>query len=229
MTQAGGRDDRHSRSVLFPGIGEEGRRRIARLLDRLRRGRGRRGGGGRVGGARGRSAGSRLIDRDVVEESNLARQFLFDAEDAARVSRQGGAAAARTPAGDRRRARSVRGSWPISTHSNARELLAGHDASSTRRTTSRRGSSFPTPPGPWDCRPSTPRASARRVSSPSPRRGGLRACAATSRRFRPRAPGRHATRPGSSRRLPPLVAAIAMTEALRLAVGGAASRGVLAS
>ena len=30
-----------------------------------------------------------LVDRDVVEESNLARQFLFDAEDAARVAAQG--------------------------------------------------------------------------------------------------------------------------------------------
>ena len=36
-----------------------------------------------------------LVDRDVVEPSNLARQFLFDAEDAARIAPKAEAAAAR--------------------------------------------------------------------------------------------------------------------------------------
>jgi adenylyltransferase/sulfurtransferase len=74
--------DRYSRQVLFPGIGEEGQKKLAQ---------------GRVAivgcGATGTSVSSLLvragvghvliIDRDFVEPSNLQRQSLFDEADAA--------------------------------------------------------------------------------------------------------------------------------------------------
>lgn len=82
MTDAADRP-RYARSVAFPGVGREGQRRLA---------------AGRVAivgaGALGASLGeqlvrsgvgfTRVIDRDVLEESNLGRQALYTAEDAAR-------------------------------------------------------------------------------------------------------------------------------------------------
>ncbi|MAG55962.1 MAG: thiamine biosynthesis protein ThiF [Planctomycetes bacterium] len=73
---------RYSRQVLFPPIGEAGQRRLLESTVVL------------VGcGALGASLGEqmaragvgrlRLIDRDVVEESNLGRQALYTAQDAA--------------------------------------------------------------------------------------------------------------------------------------------------
>src|SRR6201996_6463182 len=73
--------ERYSRQVLYPGIGEQGQRRLA---------------AGHVAvvgcGATGAAAASllaragvgtlTLIDRDFVEESNLQRQVLFDEADA---------------------------------------------------------------------------------------------------------------------------------------------------
>lgn len=73
--------ERYSRQVLFPGIGEEGQRRLAA-------GRAAIVGVGATGAAAagllvragvGRVA---LIDRDFVEPSNLQRQVLFDEDDA---------------------------------------------------------------------------------------------------------------------------------------------------
>jgi adenylyltransferase/sulfurtransferase len=66
-----------------------------------------------------------VIDRDVVEESNLSRQLLFDVEDAARV-------APKATAAQERLSRvapgvSVQGVVADLTPENARELLAGHD------------------------------------------------------------------------------------------------------
>ena len=75
-------EERYSRQVLFPGIGQEGQSRLA---------------AGRVAlvgcGATGSALASllaragvgriRIIDRDYVEPSNLQRQFLFDEADAA--------------------------------------------------------------------------------------------------------------------------------------------------
>jgi len=77
-----GLDDRYSRQVLFPGIGEEGQKRLAAAHV------------GIVGcGATGSALASllarsgvgtlRIIDRDYVEPSNLQRQSLFDEADAA--------------------------------------------------------------------------------------------------------------------------------------------------
>jgi molybdopterin/thiamine biosynthesis adenylyltransferase len=73
--------ERYSRQVLYPGIGEEGQRKLGSAHVAL------------VGcGATGAAAASllaragvgtlTLIDRDFVEESNLQRQVLFDESDA---------------------------------------------------------------------------------------------------------------------------------------------------
>ncbi len=115
---------RYSRSVLFPGIGEEGQRRIGAFSIAFV-------GAGAVGAAAAemavRAGFARLtvVDRDVVEESNLARQFLYDAEDAARLAPKAQAAAARLA--------EIDPSIPVAAvvadlqHRNAREILAGHD------------------------------------------------------------------------------------------------------
>jgi molybdopterin/thiamine biosynthesis adenylyltransferase len=74
--------DRYSRQILFPGIGEEGQRKLSAAKV------------GIVGcGATGSALASllaragvgtlRIIDRDYVEPSNLQRQSLFDESDAA--------------------------------------------------------------------------------------------------------------------------------------------------
>jgi adenylyltransferase/sulfurtransferase len=74
-------EDRYSRQVLFPGIGEEGQRKLAKSRVAV------------VGcGATGTCVSSllaragvgwlRILDRDFVEPSNLQRQTLFDEADA---------------------------------------------------------------------------------------------------------------------------------------------------
>lgn len=79
LSQAGA--ERYSRQVLYPGIGEDGQRKLAASHVAL------------VGcGATGAAAAGLLaragvgkltiIDRDFVEESNLQRQVLFDEADA---------------------------------------------------------------------------------------------------------------------------------------------------
>ncbi|HMA17654.1 MAG TPA: ThiF family adenylyltransferase, partial [Thermoanaerobaculia bacterium] len=86
--------ERHSRSILFPGIGPEGQQRIGRFSLALV-------GVGAVGAAAAEMAARAgvgmltLIDRDVVEESNLSRQALFDVADAAAVVPKASAAQAR--------------------------------------------------------------------------------------------------------------------------------------
>jgi len=75
-------DERYSRQILFPGIGREGQLRLAEARVAI------------IGiGATGAAAASllaragvghlTLIDRDIVEPSNLQRQILFDEADAA--------------------------------------------------------------------------------------------------------------------------------------------------
>jgi adenylyltransferase/sulfurtransferase len=116
--------ERYSRSVLFPGIGAEGQKRIGRFSIAFV-------GVGAVGAAAAEMAVRAgfgrltLIDRDVVEPSNLARQFLFDADDAARVAPKAEAAAARLA--------EIDPAIPVAAivadldYRNSRELLAGHD------------------------------------------------------------------------------------------------------
>ncbi len=115
---------RYSRSVLFPGIGEEGQRRIEEFSIVFV-------GVGAVGAAAAEAAARAgigritLVDRDVVEESNLSRQFLFDAEDAARVAPKAEAAAARL--GEIAPNLRARGVVADLDHRNARKILSGHD------------------------------------------------------------------------------------------------------
>ena len=120
---AGG-PDRHSRSRLFPGIGEGGVRRIESASLAIV-------GVGAVGAASAEiavRAGVRrvtVIDRDVVELSNLSRQFLFDAQDAARVTPKAAAAAARLTAIEP--AAEVRGIVADLDSGSAVRHLEGHD------------------------------------------------------------------------------------------------------
>src|SRR5260370_37677145 len=88
---------RYSRSILFPGIGEAGQRRIGSYSIAF-------GGGGAVGSAAAEIAARAgvgrvaVIDRDVVGDSNLSRQFLFDSDDAARGAPKADVAARRVSA-----------------------------------------------------------------------------------------------------------------------------------
>ncbi len=116
--------DRHSRSMLFPGIGPRGQERMGRTAIAFV-------GVGAVGAAAAeiavRAGVGRVtvVDRDVVEPSNLSRQFLFDAADAENVRPKAEAAADRLreidPEVD------VRAVATDLAPGNARELLAGHD------------------------------------------------------------------------------------------------------
>jgi adenylyltransferase/sulfurtransferase len=117
-------ESRHSRSVLFAGIGEAGQDRISRFSVALV-------GVGAVGATAAEAAVRAgvgrltLVDRDVVEESNLARQFLFDARDANENAPKATAAARRLLEIDP--AARVVGVVADLERSNARDLLAGHD------------------------------------------------------------------------------------------------------
>ncbi len=116
--------ERHSRSRLFPGIGDTGQNRIHEFSIAFV-------GVGAVGAAAAEMAVRAgfgrvtVIDRDVVETSNLSRQFLFDEDDASRVAPKAEAAA--------RRLSEIDASVPVAAlvtdldHHNARQVLAGHD------------------------------------------------------------------------------------------------------
>src|SRR5438477_12722620 len=75
-------DERYSRQVLFPGIGEAGQRALLSAQVAIV-------GCGATGSplasllARAGVGTLRIIDRDYVEPSNLQRQMLFDEADAA--------------------------------------------------------------------------------------------------------------------------------------------------
>jgi len=216
--------DLHSRSILFPGIGEEGQRRIHDFSIVFV-------GVGAVGAAAAEAAARAgigritVVDRDVVEASNLARQFLFDAEDAAQIAPKAEAAARRLAAiapGIEIRARVL-----DLDASNAREVLGGHalvfDASDNFET--------------------------RLLASDTARLLGLpslyAACVGEEGRVAASVPGEtpclrcyleSLPPPGSGPTcdtvgvvptLPLLVASLAMTESLRMAVGMRISEGVL--
>ncbi len=115
---------RHSRTELFAGIGPAGQERIGRFRIAFV-------GVGAVGAAAAEMAvragvgGVSLIDRDIVEPSNLARQLLFDAEDAERLSPKASAAAARLKEIDP--SVPVEGIVADLEPRNVRDLLSGHD------------------------------------------------------------------------------------------------------
>lgn len=74
-------DDRYSRQILFPGIGAEGQRALARAHVAIA-GCGATGAAAASLLARAGVGTLTLIDRDFVEPSNLQRQVLFDEADA---------------------------------------------------------------------------------------------------------------------------------------------------
>jgi molybdopterin/thiamine biosynthesis adenylyltransferase len=73
--------ERYSRQVLYPGIGEQGQRRLAASHVAVV-GCGATGAAAAALLARAGVGALTLIDRDFVEESNLQRQVLFDEADA---------------------------------------------------------------------------------------------------------------------------------------------------
>ena len=215
--------DRHSRSVLFPGIGEQGQRRIAGFSVVLV-------GVGAVGAAAAESAARAgigritLIDRDVVEESNLARQFLFDVEDAAEVAPKAEAAA-------RRLAQIAPGVAVAAIvadldHRNARTLLAGHDLIvdatdnfETRLLVSDAARALRLPSIYAACVAAEGLVA---VSVP----GETPCIRCYLEALPPPGDGPTCDTAGIVPTLPPLVAAAAMTEALRIAVGHRPSAGI---
>ena len=72
--------DRYNRQVLFSALGEEGQQRICRATAVVA-GCGALGTASANALARAGVGSLRVIDRDVVEESNLHRQVLFDEQD----------------------------------------------------------------------------------------------------------------------------------------------------
>ncbi len=219
-----GGEDRHSRSVLFPGIGRSGQEEIARFSIAIV-------GVGAVGAAAAEMAARAgvgrltLVDRDVVEESNLARQFLFDAKDAERVLPKAVAGAERlrriAPEVD------VRSVVADLDSANAREILAGHalaldgsDNFETRLLVSDAARALGLPSIYAACVGDEGRVA---VSVP-----GSTPCLRCYLEALPAA-GSSPTcdTVGIVPTLPPLVASVAVTEALRLAVGDRPSRGVL--
>ena len=217
-------NERYSRSILFPGIGEEGQARIGALSIVFV-------GVGAVGAAAAESAARAgvgritLVDRDVVEESNLARQFLFDAEDAARVMPKAAAAAARlleiAPAAD------VRGVVADLDYGNAREILAGHDLIFDG------SDNFETRFLVSDAARALGRSSIYAacvgeeglVAANVPGQTPCLRCYVEA--LPPAGSGPTCDTVGVVPTLPPVVAAIGMTEALRLAAGKPPARGVL--
>jgi adenylyltransferase/sulfurtransferase len=215
---------RYSRSVLFPGIGEEGQRRIGAFSIAFV-------GLGAVGAAAAEEAARAgfgrltLIDRDVVEPSNLARQLLYDAEDAARVAPKADAAAARLaeidPSIDLR---------PVVADldpGNAREILAGHDLVfdgsdnfETRLLVSDAARSLGLPHLYAACVGAEGRVALFVPAETPCLRCWLEA-------LPPAGSGPTCDTVGVVPTLPPLVASIGMTEAVRLASGAARSRGML--
>jgi len=215
---------RYSRSELFPGIGPAGQQRIRRFSIVFV-------GVGAVGAAAAEMAVRAgfgritLVDRDVVEESNLARQFLFDAEDAARIAPKAEAAAARL--------REIDPSLPVAavvadlSHVNAREILAGHDVVfdgsdnfETRLLVSDAARALGMPSVYAACV-----GEEGRVAVSVPGRTPCLRCYLEA--LPPAGSGPTCDTAGVVPTLPPLVASLAMTEVARMAAGETPARGIL--
>jgi molybdopterin-synthase adenylyltransferase len=214
---------RYARSILFPGIGREGQERIGRFSIVFV-------GAGAVGAAAAEAAlragvgRLTIVDRDVVEPSNLSRQFLFDAEDAARIAAKAEAAATRLSEIDP--GKPVRAVVDDLSADNAREHLAGHDlifdASDnfeTRLLVSDTARSLGRPSVYAACVGEEGRVALLRPGGPCLR--------CYLEELPPPGSGPTCDTVGVVPTLPPLVASIAMTEALRLAAGQEPSRGLL--
>ncbi len=214
----------YSRSVLFPGIGEEGQRRI-RAFSIVFVGVGAVGAAAAEIAARAGVGRMTLVDRDVVEESNLSRQLLFDVEDAARVAPKAEAAARRV--GQIAPGLAVQGHVADLDHRNARELLAGHDLVfdgsdnfETRLLVSDAARALRIPSLYAACV-----GEVGLVAGSIPEETPCLRCYLEA--LPPAGSGPTCDTVGVVPTLPPLVASLAMTEALRLAVGQTLSRGVL--
>src|SRR5262249_3883968 len=217
-------EGRHSRSILFPGIGAAGQERIGRTAVAFV-GVGAVGAAGSEIAVRAGFGRVTVVDRDVVEPSNLSRQFLFDAADAEAVRPKAEAAAARLSAIDP--SVPVRAIVADLEPGNAREILSGHDLVFDG------SDNFETRLLVSDA--------CRALARPSLRAGGV----GGGGRARPRAPGRPPCRrcslgalppPGSGPTCdtagvvpspPPLVAAIGMGEVVRWAAGETPTPGLL--
>jgi molybdopterin/thiamine biosynthesis adenylyltransferase len=223
MTASGA--SRYSRSESFPGIGAAGQERIGRsgvafvgvgAVGTVAAEIAVRSGFGRVS----------LIDRDVVEDSNLQRQFLFDEADARSVSPKAEAAASRLA-----RLNAAVDLRPVVADldfRNAEELLSGHDVIvdgsdnfETRFLVSDAGKRFGIPTIYAACVGSEGLVA---VSTPDPACPCLRCYLGA---LPAGGTGPTCETAGVVPALPPLVASLAMSEALRIAVGKAPSRGVL--
>jgi molybdopterin-synthase adenylyltransferase len=215
---------RHSRSILFPGIGAAGQERIGRCAIAFV-------GVGAVGAAAAEIAvragfgAVTVIDRDVVEPSNLSRQFLFDAEDAEAVRPKAEAAAARLREIDPSAA--VRSVVADLEPSNALDLLGGHDLVfdgsdnfETRLLVSDACRALGTVSIYAACV-----GAEGRVAVSAPKRTPCLRCYLES--LPPPGSGPTCDTAGIVPALPPLVASIGMSEALRVATGEAPSRGIL--
>ena len=215
---------RHSRSVLFPGIGEDGQKRI-RGFSIVFVGVGAVGAAAAESAARAGVGRITLVDRDVVEESNLSRQFLFDAEDAARVAPKAEAAARRLA--EIAPGLPVRGVVADLDHSNSREILSGHslifdgsDNFETRLLVSDAARSLGLPSLYAACV-----GEEGLVAASVPGKTPCLRCYLEA--LPPAGSGPTCDTAGIVPTLPILVASAAMTEALRFAVGRPPSRGVL--
>ena len=220
----GAEEERYSRSVLFPGIGEKGQRRI-RGFSIVFVGVGAVGAAAAELAARAGVKRMTLIDRDIVEESNLSRQLLFDAEDAARLTPKAAAAADRL----RRIAPglSVEALVVDFNHKNSRELLSGHDLVfdgsdnfETRLLVSDTARSLKLPSVYAACV-----GAEGFVAVFAPGETPCLRCYLEA--LPPAGSGPTCDTVGVVPTLPPLVAAIGMTETLRLAVGEKPSPGML--
>ena len=214
---------RYSRSILFPGIGKEGQERIGRFSIAFV-------GAGAVGAAAAEAAlragfgRLTIVDRDVVEPSNLTRQFLFDAEDAARIAAKAEAATTRLAEIDP--SVPVRAIVDDLSAANARAHLEGHDlifdASDnfeTRLLVSDTARALGRPSVYAACVGAEGRVALLRPGGPCLR--------CYLEELPPPGSGPTCDTVGVVPTLPPLVASLAMTEVLRLAAGQEPSRGLL--